>query len=81
MLNKILPYLLLVSVFAVVLITNFSADTYLYGWDNLLPELNFSLNIKRSIFAVWQEYQGLGLLGGNGHAAELPRQLILYFFY
>ncbi|MBU3956754.1 hypothetical protein KKI19_00535 [Patescibacteria group bacterium] len=50
----------------------------LSGWDNLHPEFNFFLNIKRSIFAVWQEYQGLGLLGGMGHASDLPRQLFLW---
>jgi hypothetical protein len=36
------------------------------------------MNIKRSLFAVWQEYQGLGLLGGMGHAADLPRQIFIY---
>ncbi len=57
---------------------NYTPGTWLTGWDNLHPEFNFYLNIKRSIFAVWQEYQGLGLLGGMGHAADLPRQVILW---
>jgi hypothetical protein len=57
---------------------NYTPNTWLTGWDNLHPEFNFYLNIKRSLFAVWQEYQGLGLLGGMGHAADLPRQLILW---
>jgi len=35
------------------------------------------MNLKRSVFAVWQEYQGLGLVGGMGHAADLIRQIIL----
>lgn len=51
----------------------------LIGWDNLLPEFNLAVNIKRSLFAVWQEYQGLGLLGGMAHATELPRQLLFFF--
>ncbi|PIY69103.1 hypothetical protein COY90_02445, partial [Candidatus Roizmanbacteria bacterium CG_4_10_14_0_8_um_filter_39_9] len=49
----------------------------LTGWDNLHPEFNFGLNIYRSIFSVWQEYQGLGLLAGMAHASDLPRQLFL----
>jgi hypothetical protein len=60
-----------------IAVTNYTPGTWLSGWDNLHPEFNFGLNIKRSVFAVWQEYQGLGLLGGMGHAADLPRQLFL----
>lgn len=45
-----------------------------------MPELNFKLNIARSLSSVWQEYQGLGLLGGMAHAADLPRQVILWIF-
>lgn len=59
-------------------VLNYQPDTWLTGWDNLHPEFNFTLNIKRSLFSVWQEYQGLGLLGGMGHAADLPRQIILW---
>jgi hypothetical protein len=59
---------------------NYQALTWLSGWDNLHPEFNLSLNIKRSLSAVWQEYQGLGLVGGMGHASDLPRQLILLIF-
>jgi len=80
MFRKHLPLITLLLIFIVILLTNFSVSNFLIGWDNLLPELNFSLNIKRSIFSVWQEYQGLGLLAGNGHAAELPRQIILLLF-
>src|SRR3990167_552939 len=58
---------------------NIIPGTMLSGWDNLHPEFDFILNIKRSIFAVWQEYQGLGLLGGMGHAADLPRIIFLNF--
>lgn len=58
---------------------NYTPGTYLSGWDNLHPEFNFRVNIIRSLFAPWQEYQGLGLLGGMAHAADLPRQLILLF--
>ena len=56
---------------------NYTPNTFLTGWDNLHPEFNFKLNIERSLNAVWQEYQGVGLLGGMSHAADLPRQFIL----
>lgn len=77
------------DIFAVIIIIslgiflsykNYTPDTWLTGWDNLHPEFNLLLNIKRSAFAVWQEYQGLGLLGGMAHASDLPRQLILLLF-
>lgn len=78
-LGSILPQLLIFTLVFVLAITNYVPDTYLTGWDNLHPEFNFLSNIKRSLFAVWQEYQGTGLLGGMGHAADLPRQLFLWF--
>lgn len=67
-------------IFLVVLIIaliNYKPGTILTGWDNLHPEFNLLLNIKRSLFSVWQEYQSLGLLGGMGHAADLVRQIFL----
>lgn len=72
------PLLLLFVLTLIVAATNYTPGTFLSGWDNLHPEFNFSLNIKRSIFAVWQEYQGLGLLGGMAHASDLPRQIVLW---
>lgn len=66
------------SLTALVLYTNMRPDTWLIGWDNLLPELNFPLNVGRSLTAVWQEYQSTGLLGGMGHASALPRELALW---
>lgn len=71
---------ILIVVALFLFIHNYVPHTFLSGWDNLLPEFNLTLNIKRSLFAVWQEYQGLGLLGGMGHAADLPRQIILGLF-
>jgi hypothetical protein len=56
---------------------NFTPGTFLVGWDNLMPELNLGMNLKRSIFAVWQTYQGLGLVGGMAHSTDLIRQLII----
>ncbi len=79
MLRKALPVLALIFLILIVVATNISPTHFLLGWDNLVPELNFKLNLQRAIFSVWEEYQGLGLLAGNGHAADLPRQILLIF--
>ncbi len=77
-------YLELLFPFAILIITFFIAyksytpNTFLTGWDNLHPEFNFKLNIVRSLNTAWQEYQGTGLLGGMSHAADLPRQIVLW---
>lgn len=76
MLKKYFPLFILAFVFSLVFLTNFSNQGFLTGWDNLETELNIGLNIKRAIFGVWQQYQGLGLLAGNAHAADLPRQIL-----
>lgn len=71
---------LLTLILCLLCLLNFTPDTYLIGWDNLMPELNIWLNIKRSFFAVWQQYQGLGLVGGMAHSSDLIRQLIILPF-
>src|SRR5579859_5285743 len=78
-LENALPVLLLGGVVVILFLRNYAPGTYLTGWDNLHPEFNFWINIQRSFFAVWQQYQGLGLLGGMGHASDLVHQLILLF--
>jgi len=45
-----------------------------------MPELNIWLNLKRSFSAVWQTYQGLGLVGGMAHSTDIIRQLIILPF-
>src|SRR3989338_5034642 len=70
-LHKRYPDLLFVSILLFVvlamLIPNIPLKNQIFmGWDNINPELNLILNIKRSIFSVWQEYQGLGLVAGMG---------------
>lgn len=73
----------IVSIFVLVLyifLETYIPGKWLSGWDNLHPEFNFHLNVARSLSSVWQEYQGLGLLGGMAHASELPRQLFLWLF-
>lgn len=72
--------LVIIGIIIFIAFKNYLPGTWLLGWDNLVPELNFKLNIARSVSAVWQEYQGVGLLGGMAHAADLPRQLVLWGF-
>lgn len=64
---------LITFIWLTIVVTNYISNTYLIGWDNVSIELNFGLNFKRAIFAVWQEFQGVGLVGGHPHAADLPR--------
>lgn len=77
MIKKHLPVFIILLTVLTLCLTNAFFGGFLTGWDNLHPEFNFWLNIKRSIFGAWQEYQGLGLLGGMGHASDLPRQIFL----
>lgn len=59
-----------------LILANFSKGTYLSGWDNLHPEFNPLMNLQRAWQSAWQEYQGLGLLAGMAHSADLFRQLV-----
>lgn len=70
--------IVLISLFLVA--RNYVPHTWLSGWDNLMPELNIFANLKRAFFAAWQQYQGLGLNGGMGHATEIIRLLFLLPF-
>lgn len=78
-LTKFWPVLIIFLAVLALFLRNYIPGTFLTGWDNLHPEFNLGLNIQRSIFAVWQEYQGLGLLGGMAHSSDLLRQLLLLF--
>lgn len=73
----IAPLFFLTCLVVLLAVVNYTPNTLLTGWDNLHPEFNFGLNIGRSLSAAWQEYQGVGLLGGMSHAADLTRQLFL----
>lgn len=77
LLKKSWPILILLLLNLVLSFQNYRSGTFLTGWDNLHPEFNPGMNIQRSIFAVWQEYQGLGLLGGMGHASDLVHQIVV----
>jgi len=69
---------ILLGVLGFLFYRNYTPGTWLTGWDNLHPEFNFGLNIKRAFYSVWQEYQGLGLLAGMAHAADLFREIFLW---
>jgi hypothetical protein len=58
-----------------IFIVNYKPGTYLIGWDNLFPEFNFWLNIKRDFFAIWQQYRGLGLVDGMSHASLIIQDI------
>lgn len=75
--NGFWPLLAIFSLWLVVVVANFYLGTWLSGWDNLHAEFDVGLNLQRSVFSVWQEYQGLGLLAGMAHAADLPRVLFV----
>lgn len=74
------PRLLIFLLWLIIVVTNYQPGTWLIGWDNLLPEINIFLNLHKAIFAAWQSWQGLGIVGGIGHASELSRQLLLIPF-
>ena len=56
---------------------NYIPGTFLTGWDTLHPEFNFKMYWGRIIDGVWQEHQGLGAVGSQAHASEIPRIAIL----
>jgi len=74
------PIILLLLITLSLAFLNYEPGTFLIGWDNLSSELAPATNLRRAIFSVWEEYQSLGLLGGMGHAADLPRVFVLYLF-
>ncbi len=70
--------LLLILLSQVLFWANYTPGTYLIGWDNLMPELNFLANFQRSIFGVWQDYRGLGLVDGMSHIANLVHTFYIW---
>ncbi|MEX2007157.1 MAG: hypothetical protein WD992_00065 [Candidatus Levyibacteriota bacterium] len=78
LLNKFWPVLAIISIEIVLFLTNYKSGAYLMGWDNLMPEFNIGLNLKRSIFGVWQDYRGLGLPDGMAHTANLLHTIYIF---
>jgi len=69
----------LLGIEIILFITNYTPGTFLVGWDNVMPEFNLGLNFQRSIFSLWQEYRGLGLIDGMAHSANLFHTLYIAF--
>ncbi len=78
-LKKFWPLGLLLLIELILFFTNYRPGTYLAGWDGLYPELNFSVNLQRNIFAIWQEYRGVGLYDGMSYASNFVHTLFLWF--
>jgi hypothetical protein len=78
--KKIAFPLLILIIDVVVFLANYKQGTYLIGWDNVFPEFNFLLNIKRDFFAVWQQYRGLGLVDGMSHTSLIIHDLTRLLF-
>lgn len=75
---RFLPFATLFLVEVALGATNYKSGTYLMGWDNIMPEFNFGHALTTNIFGVWQEYRGVGLPDGMGHAANLVHTLFLW---
>jgi hypothetical protein len=75
--RNIWPVFALLFVTGLLIFLNYEPGTFLTGWDNLHPEFDIAENFRRTVFSVWQEYRGPGLLGGMAHAADLPRVLLI----
>lgn len=69
------PVIALLFVAGLLIFLNFEPNTFLTGWDNLHPEFDITENLKRTVFSVWQQYRGPGLLAGMAEGADLPRVL------
>jgi hypothetical protein len=74
------PVITLALLSVILMVTNYTPGTYLSGWDTLHPEFNYWLNLKRVLFGVFREEQGLGAVAAHAHMAELPRILLLFLF-
>jgi hypothetical protein len=74
----LLPILILSILSLLLFLSNYGVETYLLGWDVTTPEFNFSLNLKRIIFSLWQEYRGLGSLDGQAHSANIVHWLYIF---
>ncbi|MCX7698154.1 MAG: hypothetical protein N2114_01650, partial [Candidatus Goldbacteria bacterium] len=78
MIKKIIPYFLIFLIVFIIFLGNYKSNTWLIGWDNLNPEFNFGLNLKRQIFGSFQEYQGLGSVGGLMISTAIPYTIFLW---
>lgn len=74
------PLIILFLIWLTITIANVPGiGQWLTGWDNLHPEFNVLLNLQRALVGVWQEFQGLGLVGGHGYSATIPHTILVAF--
>lgn len=57
--------------------TNYTHGSFLMGWDNVMPEFNTLLNLKRSFFGVWANFRGLGFTNGMSEISNLVHTLYI----
>lgn len=76
-LKKHWPILILFLLSLILFIVNYHPGKSLLGWDNTIPQYNFSLNFKRIIQSAWQQYRGLGSAQVMSDGANLPLLLIM----
>ena len=76
--KKYLFPIVLILITVVLFVTNFKSGTFLVGWDNLFPELNFVKALKVNLSGVWQWYRGLGAEDGLAHGATLPHTIFIF---
>lgn len=70
--------LVIIGVWLVIVLANFTPGTRNLSWDLMDSSFDPSLNIWRSLVGTWQSFQGLGVLGGHGYAAQLPHALLMW---
>jgi hypothetical protein len=83
---KLRPVVLFDSLVAIVLAAivfavfkqTYVPDTWFMGWDSVMSEFDLGLAWQRAITGVWQEFQGLGLIGGHGYVSDVARLPILW---
>lgn len=68
---------LIVLIELILFIANFRPGAFLIGWDNVMPEFDLKTNLLRSVYSIWQEYRGLGLLDGMAHSANLMHTIYI----
>lgn len=79
--KKLLKFIfpaILIAVSLFLCFKNYSANTYLIGWDSLHPEFNFPEAFRRAVEGVWRTEQGIGALAAHSHMADLPRIVFLW---
>lgn len=74
----LLPIFFLLTIELLLFLTNFKPHTSLYGWDTILPELNFGQNFLSQIFGVWQQNKALGFYDGMVTMSNVPHTIFLW---